>query len=96
MLIDGKKVACASCIKGHRATHCNHRDRPLVEIKKVGRPSTQCKKCRELRRVRQLHVKCNCNQDALRIQKGRVTDPQTAGKQQTSNDCAKTVSAVVV
>ncbi|KAI9027213.1 hypothetical protein CLU79DRAFT_697933, partial [Phycomyces nitens] len=46
--------------KGHRASHCNHADRPLIEIKKKGRPMTQCQKCRELRVVRQLHVKCNC------------------------------------
>ncbi|KAI8344659.1 hypothetical protein BC941DRAFT_508186 [Chlamydoabsidia padenii] len=60
MLIDGKKVACATCIKGHRATHCKHKDRPMVEIKKKGRPATQCPRCRELRVVRQLHVKCSC------------------------------------
>ncbi|CAO3597326.1 unnamed protein product [Absidia cylindrospora] len=34
MLLDGKKVACATCIKGHRATHCKHKDRVMVEIKK--------------------------------------------------------------
>ncbi|KAI9308424.1 hypothetical protein BJ944DRAFT_156257, partial [Cunninghamella echinulata] len=48
---------------GHRAAHCNHKDRPMVEIKKKGRPATQCKRCRELRIVRQLHVKCNCNNE---------------------------------
>ncbi|KAG2206571.1 hypothetical protein INT47_008588, partial [Mucor saturninus] len=49
-----------TCIKGHRATHCKHTDRVLVPIKKKGRPSTQCKRCRELRIIRQLHVKCDC------------------------------------
>lgn len=47
--------------QGHRASHCNHADRPLVEIKKKGRPATQCVRCRELRTSRQLHVKCDCN-----------------------------------
>ncbi|KAI7847829.1 hypothetical protein BDC45DRAFT_404961, partial [Circinella umbellata] len=50
-------------IKGHRASHCKHKDRPLIEIKKKGRPATQCKRCRELRAVRQLHVKCDCNDE---------------------------------
>ncbi|ORY92013.1 hypothetical protein BCR43DRAFT_446199, partial [Syncephalastrum racemosum] len=47
--------------QGHRASHCSHADRPLVEIKKKGRPATQCVRCRELRTSRQLHVKCDCN-----------------------------------
>ncbi|KAI7883493.1 copper-fist-domain-containing protein, partial [Lichtheimia hyalospora FSU 10163] len=64
---DGKKVACATCIKGHRASHCNHKDRPLIEIKKKGRPATQCSRCRELRLVRQLHVKCDCNDTPGRL-----------------------------
>ncbi|KAI9318731.1 hypothetical protein BX666DRAFT_1855760, partial [Dichotomocladium elegans] len=46
---------------GHRASHCQHKDRQLIEIKKKGRPATQCTRCRELRLVRQLHVKCDCN-----------------------------------
>ncbi|KAI9275748.1 hypothetical protein BDA99DRAFT_431037, partial [Phascolomyces articulosus] len=49
--------------KGHRASHCKHKERPLIEIKKKGRPATQCKRCRELRTKRQLHVKCDCNDD---------------------------------
>ncbi|SAL96502.1 hypothetical protein [Absidia glauca] len=53
----------ATCIKGHRATHCKHKDRPMVEIKKKGRPATQCPRCRELRVVRQLHVKCSCYEE---------------------------------
>ncbi|KAI7872838.1 copper fist DNA binding domain-containing protein [Spinellus fusiger] len=61
MNIDSKKWSCATCIKGHRASHCQHVDRPLFEIKRKGRPSTQCKTCKELRVVRQLHVKCTCD-----------------------------------
>ncbi|KAK4512988.1 uncharacterized protein ATC70_003699 [Mucor velutinosus] len=60
MLINGEKWACETCIKGHRATHCKHTDRKLISIKKKGRPATQCKRCRELRVLRQLHVKCDC------------------------------------
>ncbi|CAO3637436.1 unnamed protein product [Mucor fragilis] len=65
MLINGEKWACETCIKGHRATHCKHTDRKLVSIKKKGRPATQCKRCRELRVMRQLHVKCNCDDSGL-------------------------------
>ena len=49
-----------TCIKGHRSSSCRHTDRPLFEIKKKGRPVTQCEHCRELRKTRQIHVKCVC------------------------------------
>ncbi|KZS87991.1 hypothetical protein SISNIDRAFT_460249 [Sistotremastrum niveocremeum HHB9708] len=55
-----KKFACETCIKGHRSTACNHTQRPLFEIKKKGRPATQCDHCRELRKTKQVHVKCQC------------------------------------
>ncbi|KAI9485342.1 MAG: copper fist DNA binding domain-containing protein [Benjaminiella poitrasii] len=41
MIINGQKWSCETCIKGHRASHCQHKDRPLTLIKKKGRPSTQ-------------------------------------------------------
>lgn len=49
-----------TCIKGHRSSSCKHTDRPLFEIKKKGRPVTQCEHCRELRKTKQVHVKCIC------------------------------------
>ncbi|KAJ7226115.1 hypothetical protein GGX14DRAFT_556863 [Mycena pura] len=52
-----------SCIKGHRSSSCHHTDRPLFEIKKKGRPVSQCDKCRQLRQSRRVHSKCNCPQD---------------------------------
>lgn len=60
VLITGKKYACETCIKGHRSSACTHTDRPLFEIKKKGRPVTQCEHCRELRKTKQVHVKCLC------------------------------------
>ncbi|GEM08300.1 ACE1 transcription factor [Rhodotorula toruloides] len=39
VLIDGVKYACQQCIKGHRSSKCTHTTRPLVEIKKKGRPT---------------------------------------------------------
>ena len=53
-------LSSGSCIKGHRSSSCHHTDRPLFEIKKKGRPVSQCDKCRELRKQKQKHVKCNC------------------------------------
>ncbi|GHJ85961.1 hypothetical protein NliqN6_2363 [Naganishia liquefaciens] len=38
----------------------NHNDRPLYEVKKKGRPATQCVHCRQARKDRALHVKCDC------------------------------------
>ena len=74
-LVDGKKFACAgarprttargltraACIKGHRSSGCKHADRPLFEIKKKGRPPTQCTKCRELRKSKGMHGRCKCD-----------------------------------
>ncbi|OCF44006.1 hypothetical protein I317_02112 [Kwoniella heveanensis CBS 569] len=50
VLINDKKYACEKCIKGHRVTGCTHTDRPLYEVKKKGRPTTQCQHCKEKRK----------------------------------------------
>ncbi|KAI9255839.1 copper fist DNA binding domain-containing protein, partial [Helicostylum pulchrum] len=55
-----KKYACIKCIKGHRSTKCNHANRELFEIKKKGRPVSQCESCRQLRKTKQIHIKCMC------------------------------------
>ncbi|KAL1923848.1 uncharacterized protein VTP21DRAFT_8828 [Calcarisporiella thermophila] len=46
---------------GHRSSQCHHSDRPLYEIRKKGRPVSQCSQCRELRKTRHAHVKCLCD-----------------------------------
>ncbi|KAF9952272.1 hypothetical protein BGZ72_006410 [Mortierella alpina] len=63
VFVNGQKFACATCIKGHRSTSCNHGERPLHEIKKKGRPSTQCMHCKELRKAKQVHVRCICGRE---------------------------------
>ncbi|KAI8972366.1 copper fist DNA binding domain-containing protein [Pilobolus umbonatus] len=83
MLIHGEKWACETCIKGHRATHCQHNDRHLVLIKKKGRPSTQCEKCRELRVVRQLHVKCECEVKKTSIHRKKENVSKITKKRRT-------------
>ncbi|KAF2789480.1 hypothetical protein K505DRAFT_352564 [Melanomma pulvis-pyrius CBS 109.77] len=37
-----KKVACGPCIRGHRSSKCDHKDRVLVEVRKPGRPLSSC------------------------------------------------------
>ncbi|EJF55622.1 copper-fist-domain-containing protein, partial [Dichomitus squalens LYAD-421 SS1] len=59
--VNDKKFACESCIKGHRSSGCQHADRPLFEVKKKGRPVSQCDKCRELRKTKRMHGKCTCS-----------------------------------
>ncbi|KAE9409387.1 copper-fist-domain-containing protein [Gymnopus androsaceus JB14] len=61
VFVNSKKFACEACIKGHRSSSCTHTDRPLFEVKKKGRPVSQCETCRALRKSKKLHSKCNCN-----------------------------------
>lgn len=75
VLIGEQKFACETCIKGHRSSTCNHADRPLLPIKRKGRPTTQCDHCRELRRTRRVHVKCVCG---LKPESGALSKPGKA------------------
>ncbi|KAI9013811.1 copper fist DNA binding domain-containing protein [Phycomyces nitens] len=61
ILIDNIKHACASCIKGHRSSSCQHKDRHLLPIRRKGRPISQCDQCREERKKRRVHQKCSCS-----------------------------------
>ncbi|KAJ1667419.1 copper-binding transcription factor [Coemansia sp. RSA 1813] len=73
---EGKKFACFSCIRGHRASSCSHVERELREIRRKGRPVTQCVKCRELRKTRKAHVKCLCKE--LKDNSLSIISPQSA------------------
>ncbi|RKO88901.1 hypothetical protein BDK51DRAFT_8573, partial [Blyttiomyces helicus] len=33
-----KKFACARCQRGHRNASCDHLQRPVLEVRSVGRP----------------------------------------------------------
>ncbi|OBT98204.1 hypothetical protein VE01_03827 [Pseudogymnoascus verrucosus] len=42
-IINGMKMACEPCIRGHRSTKCTHAsERLMVPVKKPGRPLTAC------------------------------------------------------
>ncbi|KAJ2770156.1 copper-binding transcription factor [Coemansia nantahalensis] len=60
IIIKGQKFACDQCVRGHRASSCNHTERSLNPIKRKGRPPSQCDSCRALRLTRKAHVKCEC------------------------------------
>ncbi|KAK9429986.1 hypothetical protein V1505DRAFT_393693 [Lipomyces doorenjongii] len=42
LLVDGEKYACIRCIRGHRSSTCKHKERPLVQVRKRGRPVSDC------------------------------------------------------
>ncbi|KAK4164526.1 hypothetical protein QBC43DRAFT_47891 [Cladorrhinum sp. PSN259] len=42
-VINGQKMACAPCIRGHRSTKCNHYyERVMIPVRKPGRPLSTC------------------------------------------------------
>ncbi|KAI0200919.1 hypothetical protein F4808DRAFT_470099 [Astrocystis sublimbata] len=53
-VIDGVKVACIPCIRGHRSTKCTHQsERVMIPVRKPGRPLSSC--------PHQKGKPCNCN-----------------------------------
>ncbi|CVL00465.1 related to transcription activator CUP2 [Fusarium mangiferae] len=60
MASTAEKLACESCIRGHRVAKCQHTDRPLLTVSRKGRPVSQCNHCRTLRNSRSVHTKCKC------------------------------------
>ncbi|CEP24003.1 Transcriptional activator HAA1 [Cyberlindnera jadinii] len=69
VLIGGVKYACERCIRGHRVTTCNHTDQPLMMIKPKGRPSSQCKHCKEMRKSKNSHSTgaCTCGKKTNKV-----------------------------
>lgn len=88
MLINGIKFACNTCVKGHRSSNCNHIERPLFEIRKKGRPVTQCSFCRDLRKTRQIHIKCSCtDKSKINVDVENTATTQQQQKQQPCYQC---------
>ncbi|KAK4145252.1 uncharacterized protein C8A04DRAFT_27013 [Dichotomopilus funicola] len=67
-IINGQKMACAPCIRGHRSTKCNHfYERVMVPVRKPGRPLSTCPcppgrpcSCGGVRVAIPKHQKCGC------------------------------------
>ncbi|CCO27811.1 Metal-binding regulatory protein cuf1 OS=Schizosaccharomyces pombe (strain 972 / ATCC 24843) GN=cuf1 PE=1 SV=1 [Rhizoctonia solani AG-1 IB] len=97
ILIDNQKFACSACINGHRSSSCHHTDRPLFEIKKKGRPVTQCARCRELRKTRSYHSKCLCDKPVAPQNDNEVeesTEETPGSKRKKSSRTAPTVPSL--
>ncbi|KAI1261660.1 hypothetical protein F5Y18DRAFT_196603 [Xylariaceae sp. FL1019] len=63
-VINGVKVACAPCIRGHRATTCDHaNERIMVPVRKPGRPLSSC--------PHRPGTNCQCSQVTVTIPRKR-------------------------
>ncbi|KYK54927.1 hypothetical protein DCS_06888 [Drechmeria coniospora] len=67
-LINGQKMACEPCIRGHRSTKCTHaNERLMVPVRKPGRPLSACPhpsaqpcSCAAVTAAIPRKQKCNC------------------------------------
>ncbi|SPQ26869.1 7b40ac5f-ad0e-4454-9d42-83a34c11d28c [Thermothielavioides terrestris] len=72
-IINGQKMACAPCIRGHRSTKCNHfYERVMVPVRKPGRPLSTCPcppgrpcACGGVRVAIPKKQKCGCGAEAV-------------------------------
>lgn len=62
-----------ACIKGHRSSSCQHVDRPLFQLRRKGRPTSQCQKCKSARKSGSFHGKCACEVQPETSLAGRTT-----------------------
>ncbi|KAH6652506.1 hypothetical protein BKA67DRAFT_292431 [Truncatella angustata] len=95
-LINGQKMACEPCIRGHRSTTCNHAsERVMVPVRKPGRPLNECPhprgsncECRDLTVAIPRKRKCECAGDKSAAPKTSIT--------QTSAEASRPGSATPV
>ncbi|CCA72384.1 hypothetical protein PIIN_06318 [Serendipita indica DSM 11827] len=62
----------------------------MLQVRKKGRPLTQCDHCRDLRKVKQVHVRCICTPDESEAPKRRKGKDTSAPKQHNGCDCDNT------
>lgn len=85
-MINGQKVACAPCIRGHRSTKCNHfNERPMVPVRKPGRPLTTCAcppakpcSCGGVKVAIPRKQKCGCGPESTDETQPTAQDPSPA------------------
>ncbi|WVQ95087.1 hypothetical protein IAU59_002181 [Kwoniella sp. CBS 9459] len=95
VLINDKKYACEKCIKGHRVTGCTHTDRPLYEVAKKGRPTTQCQHCKEKRKNSgsSVHTKCACGDSKIQPPAPAVVQATSTSTEYASSSSQPSASA---
>ncbi|KFY39407.1 hypothetical protein V495_05974, partial [Pseudogymnoascus sp. VKM F-4514 (FW-929)] len=84
-IINGMKMACEPCIRGHRSTKCTHAsERLMVPVKKPGRPLTACPHlqpqscgCSSITAAIPRKSQCGCG-GASKAAKTVKTEPQPA------------------
>ncbi|WFC96765.1 hypothetical protein MBRA1_003428 [Malassezia brasiliensis] len=87
------KLACATCIQGHRASTCKHQDGskgPLLVVKRRGRPLSQCQACREKRFKTGRHTRCICDAKP-RTQRSHTTTTNNASNTAPASKSPKDV-----
>ncbi|KAH8916819.1 hypothetical protein BT69DRAFT_732699 [Atractiella rhizophila] len=72
VLINNLKFSCQSCISGHRSSNCQHLERTLYEIRKKGRPISQCVDCRQARKGKGIHAKCVCENAVREVERDLI------------------------
>ncbi|RPA96701.1 hypothetical protein L873DRAFT_1829338 [Choiromyces venosus 120613-1] len=82
-------MACEACIRGHRVSGCNHSDRKLLPIAKKGRPVSQCNHCRQMRKARSAHVKCDCGERLALLKESKAAGKPVSA---TASACHSTTT----
>ncbi|KAG5929622.1 hypothetical protein E4U42_005212 [Claviceps africana] len=89
-LINGQKMACEPCIRGHRSTKCTHaNERLMVPVRKPGRPLSSCPHpssqpcaCAAVTAAIPRKQKCQCGTSAgtpaLKVQSDHESSPAPA------------------
>lgn len=82
-------MACSTCIRGHRSASCQHTDRPLLKLRRKGRPIAHCDQCRDLRKALHVYSGCLCEPD-------KSEAPKRKGNRKTAQAEVSTSSSELV
>ncbi|RKF61658.1 putative copper fist dna binding domain-containing protein [Erysiphe neolycopersici] len=82
-LINGMKMACEPCIRGHRSTKCNHaNERLMVPVRKPGRPLSSCPHLKD-------HL-CSCNSITAAIPRKQICQCSISSSPKNTNIATRT------
>ncbi|KAG5366391.1 Metal-binding activator 1 [Yarrowia sp. B02] len=88
ILVQGEKYACLNCIRGHRSSTCDHTNRPLVQVRRRGRPNHAC----QHRLAVIAEPTCSCGMTAVLVPehsaagvKEEDKKPNSSGKKNTKS-----------